>query len=30
MLMFELTDRVRDTIQQTLYRNLIERHTPFS
>ncbi len=30
MLLFELSDRIRDTIQQTLYRNLIERHTPFA
>jgi 1-acyl-sn-glycerol-3-phosphate acyltransferase len=29
MLVFELTDRVRDTIQQMLYRNLIRRKAAF-
>ncbi len=29
MLRFELTDRIRDTIQQMLYRNLIERKSTF-
>jgi 1-acyl-sn-glycerol-3-phosphate acyltransferase len=30
MLVFELTDRVRDTIQQMLYRNLARRRSAFS
>jgi 1-acyl-sn-glycerol-3-phosphate acyltransferase len=30
MLVFELTDRIRDTIQQMLYRNLIKRKSAFS
>jgi 1-acyl-sn-glycerol-3-phosphate acyltransferase len=29
MLVFELTDRVRDTIQQMLYKNLMERRSVF-
>jgi 1-acyl-sn-glycerol-3-phosphate acyltransferase len=29
MLVFELTDRIRDTIQQMLYRNLMRRTSPF-
>ena len=29
MLVFELTDRIRDTIQQTLYRNLMRRRSAF-
>jgi hypothetical protein len=29
MLLFELTDQIRDTIQQTLYRNLVKRHSVF-
>ena len=29
MLVFELADRIRDTIQETLYRNLMERRSIF-
>jgi len=29
MLLFELTDQIRDTVQQTLYRNLVKRHSVF-
>ena len=29
MLVFELTDRVRDTIQQMIYRNLMGRRSIF-
>jgi hypothetical protein len=29
MLLFELTDRIRDTIQQMLYQNLMTRRSPF-
>jgi len=29
MLVFELTDRVRDTIQQMLHKNLMERRSVF-
>jgi hypothetical protein len=29
MLQFELSDRIRDTIQQTLYRNLMLRTSTF-
>jgi hypothetical protein len=29
MLVFDLTDRIRDTIQQTLYRNLARRGSAF-
>ena len=29
MLVFELTDRVRDTIQQMIYRNLMGRRSVF-
>ena len=29
MLIFDLTDRVRDTIQQMLYRNLMRRRSAF-
>ena len=30
MLVFELTDRIRDTIQQMLYRNLMKPKSAFS
>jgi hypothetical protein len=29
MLLFELTDRIRDTIQQMLYQNLMTRRSAF-
>jgi hypothetical protein len=29
MLVFELTDHIRDVIQQTLYRNLMHRRSTF-